>query len=49
MLSLLKQNDIKLICLAGFLKILSKNFIKNFNGKIINTVFELITITAWKE
>ena len=36
MLSLLKQNDIKLICLAGFLKILSKNFIKNFNGKIIN-------------
>ena len=35
-LSLLKQNDIKLICLAGFLKILSKNFIKNFNGKIIN-------------
>ena len=36
MLNLLKQNDIKLICLAGFLKILSKNFIKNFNGKIIN-------------
>ncbi len=35
-LSLLKKNDIKLICLAGFLKILSKNFIKNFNGKIIN-------------
>ena len=36
MLNLLKQNDIKLICLAGFLKILSKNFIKNFKGKIIN-------------
>ena len=32
---LLKKN-VKLICLAGFMKILSKNFIKNFNGKIIN-------------
>ena len=32
----LKKNNINLICLAGFMKILSKNFIKNFNGKIIN-------------
>jgi phosphoribosylglycinamide formyltransferase 1 len=32
----LKKNDIKLICLAGFMKILSKNFIKKFNGKILN-------------
>ena len=32
----LKKNQIKLICLAGFMKILSKNFIKEFNGKIIN-------------
>jgi phosphoribosylglycinamide formyltransferase 1 len=32
----LKKNKINLICLAGFMKILSKNFIKNFNGKIIN-------------
>ena len=35
-LSLLKREEIKFICLAGFMKILSKNFIKNFNGKIIN-------------
>ena len=32
----LKQNNINLICLAGFMKILSKNFLKNFNGKILN-------------
>lgn len=32
----LKKNKIKLICLAGFMKILSSKFIKNFNGKIIN-------------
>ena len=25
-----------MICLAGFMKILSKNFIQKFNGKIIN-------------
>ncbi len=35
-LSELKKNNIKLICLAGFMKILSKNFVKNFNGKILN-------------
>ena len=32
----LKKNKIKLVCLAGFMKILSKDFIKKFNGKIIN-------------
>ena len=32
----LKENEIKLICLAGFMKILSKNFIKKFNGRILN-------------
>jgi phosphoribosylglycinamide formyltransferase-1 len=32
----LKKRDIHLICLAGFMKILSKNFIKNFKGKILN-------------
>ena len=32
----LKKNNINLICLAGFMKILSKGFIKNFKGKILN-------------
>ena len=32
----LKKNNIDLICLAGFMKILSKKFIKNFKGKILN-------------
>ena len=36
LLKILKFNNIKLICLAGFLKILSKDFIKSFKGKIIN-------------
>jgi phosphoribosylglycinamide formyltransferase-1 len=32
----LEKNDIHLICLAGFMKILSKSFIENFKGKILN-------------
>ena len=32
----LKKDRIDLICLAGFMKILSKTFINNFNGKILN-------------
>ena len=32
----LKSNDIKLICLAGFMKILSGDFIRKFKGKILN-------------
>ena len=35
-LKLLQINKISLICLAGFMKILSKKFIKSFKGKIIN-------------
>ena len=34
--TLLKKEKIKFICLAGFMKILSKDFIKKFDGKIIN-------------
>ena len=36
LLSVLKKNNIKMIFLAGFMKILSKNFIKKFKGKILN-------------
>ena len=36
LLSNLKKNNIEMICLAGFMKILSKNFIKKFKGKILN-------------
>ncbi len=32
----LKKEKINLICLAGFMKILSEKFIKNFKGKIMN-------------
>ena len=35
-LLLLKKDKIKLICLAGFMKILSKDFINKFDKKIIN-------------
>ena len=35
-LSLLYKYKIQLICLAGFMKILSKSFIQKFNGKILN-------------
>ena len=35
-LDILEERKIHLICLAGFMKILSKNFIKKFNGKILN-------------
>jgi phosphoribosylglycinamide formyltransferase-1 len=35
-LNLLKKESIEFICLAGFMKILSKDFIKKFNGKIVN-------------
>tara|TARA_A100001015_G_scaffold305752_1_gene398941 strand:- start:496 stop:1077 length:582 start_codon:yes stop_codon:yes gene_type:complete len=36
LLSSLKINNIEMICLAGFMKILSKDFIKKFKGKILN-------------
>ena len=36
LISILNKNEIKIICLAGFMKILSKSFIKKFKGKILN-------------
>ena len=33
---ILKKRETQLICLAGFMKILSGSFIKKFNGKILN-------------
>ena len=35
-LKFLKLNNIKIVCLAGFMKILSATFVKNYKGKIIN-------------
>ena len=32
----LKKKNIKFLCLAGFMKVLSNNFIKSFGSKIIN-------------
>ena len=34
--NILKKRNTQLICLAGFMKILSGSFIKKFNGKILN-------------
>ena len=36
LLTILKNKGINLICLAGFMKILSGSFIKSFKGKILN-------------
>ena len=35
-LSDLKEHKVKMICLAGFMEILSRNFITKFKGKILN-------------
>ena len=36
LIQILKDYNVSIICLAGFMKILSKNFIKNFNDRILN-------------
>ena len=35
-LNYINEKNIKFICLAGFMKILSKNFIRKFSGNIVN-------------
>ena len=35
-INLLAKKKISFICLAGFMKVLSNNFLKKFNGKIVN-------------
>ena len=35
-LNILRKNDIKLVCLAGYMKILPAYFVKSHKGKIIN-------------
>ena len=35
-LNYINKKNIKFICLAGFIKVLSKNFIRKFKGKIVN-------------
>lgn len=36
LIKILMENEIKIICLAGFMKILSKRFVEKFNGRILN-------------
>ena len=35
-ISEIKKKKIKIICLAGFMRVLSKDFLKSFKGKILN-------------
>ena len=35
-INILHKREIKLVCLAGFMKILTKKFLKKFKGKMIN-------------
>jgi len=39
----IKKRKIKFVCLAGFMKVLSKNFIRDFGYKIINIQTSLLT------
>ena len=41
-LSDLKEHKVKMICLAGFMEILSRNFITKFKGKILNIHHSLL-------
>ncbi|MCM8821517.1 MAG: phosphoribosylglycinamide formyltransferase [Candidatus Omnitrophica bacterium] len=49
----LKEYDVELICLAGFMRILKKTFFNSFRGKIINIHPSLLPsfpgLEAWKQ
>ena len=34
--TIIKEHDVDLVCLAGYMRILGKEFVQTFNGKIIN-------------
>jgi phosphoribosylglycinamide formyltransferase-1 len=36
MISLLKQHDVSLVCLAGYMRLLSKEFVRAFSQRILN-------------
>lgn len=50
---ILKENNVQLVCLAGFMRVLKKTFIKNFKNKIINIHPSLLPafpgLEAWKQ
>jgi phosphoribosylglycinamide formyltransferase-1 len=49
----LKENNVQLVCLAGFMRVLKSTFIKSFHNKIINIHPSLLPafpgLEAWKQ
>lgn len=49
----LNSQDVHLVCLAGFMRVLKKDFIQDFSGKIVNIHPSLLPafpgLTAWEQ